>query len=102
MLQLPALLAGVVFALTVAAGAILRPDIGRADAALAIGLPPDVAKQGIAIGYALNYAKREEAQAEALKRCREFRDAPQATRDLCKIVENFRDRCAAIALDRPG
>jgi Domain of unknown function (DUF4189) len=78
---------------------LLRPDMGHADAALAVGLPPDVAKQGIAIGYALNYAKKEEAQAEALKRCRAFRDAPQATRDLCKIVENFRDRCMAIALD---
>ena len=30
---------------------LLRPDMGHADAALAVGLPPDVAKQGIAIGY---------------------------------------------------
>ena len=60
---------------------------------------PTVAKQGIAMGYALNYASKEAAQAEALKRCRAFRDAPQATRDICKIVENFRDRCMAIALD---
>jgi hypothetical protein len=97
--RLPALLAAVTFALAVMAGVVLRSGSGFADAALAVGLPPDVAKQGIAIGYALNYAKREEAQAEALKRCREFRDAPQATRDLCKIVENFRDRCMAIALD---
>jgi hypothetical protein len=91
--------AGAAVALMVLAGVVVRPDLGHADAALAVGLPPDVAKQGIAIGYALNYAKKEEAQAEALKRCREFRDAPQATRDLCKIVENFRDRCMAIALD---
>ncbi len=98
----PIAVAGAAFALIVLAS-VLRPDLGHADAALAVGLPPDVAKQGIAIGYALNYAKREEAQAEALKRCREFRDAPQATRDLCKIVENFRDRCVAIALDpEPG
>ena len=92
------------------AGAVLCADrvgrrgtcartLGNADAALAVGLPADVAKQGIAMGYALNYASKEEAQAEALKRCREFRDAPQATRDICKIVENFRDRCMAIALD---
>ena len=50
---------------------------------LAVGLPPDVAKQGIAMGYALNYATREAAQAEALKRCREFRDAPQTRRATC-------------------
>jgi hypothetical protein len=77
----------------------MRPDTANADAALAVGQPADVAKQGLAIGYALNYASKEAAQAEALKRCREFKDAPQATRDLCKIVENFRERCMAIALD---
>ena len=91
--------AGAAFALIVLAGAVLRPGLGHADAALAVGLPADVAKQGIAMGYALNHATKEAAQAEALKRCREFRDAPQATRDICKIVENFRDRCVAIALD---
>lgn len=91
--------AGAFFALIVLAATVLRPDTGNADAALAVGLPADVAKQGIAMGYALNYANKEEAQAEALKRCRAFRDAPQATRDICKIVENFRDRCMAIALD---
>lgn len=91
--------AGVLLALIVLVGTVLRPDAGNADAALAVGLPADVAKQGVAMGYALNYASKEEAQAEALKRCRAFKDAPQATRDICKIVENFRDRCMAIALD---
>ena len=87
------------FAAVVLIGAMLRPDAGNADAALAVGLPGDVAKQGLAMGYALNYPTREAAQAEALKRCREFKDAPDATRSLCKIVENFRDRCVAVALD---
>jgi hypothetical protein len=91
----PLLLLAVGFAGT----ATLRPSPADADAALAVGLPGDVAKQGVAIGYALNYDTREAAQAEALKRCRNFQDAPQATRDLCKVVENFRDRCIAIALD---
>jgi hypothetical protein len=95
----PIVIAGAFFALIVLAATALRPDTGNADAALAVGLPADVAKQGVAMGYALNYANKEEAQAEALKRCRAFRDAPQATRDICKIVENFRDRCMAIALD---
>lgn len=95
--SLPAV--GALLALIVAVSAVLRPSTGSADAALAVGLPTDVAKQGVAMGYALNYANREEAKVQALKRCREFRDAPQATRDLCRIVENFRDRCVAIALD---
>lgn len=95
----PIPIAGAFFALIVLTATALRPDTGNADAALAVGLPADVAKQGVAMGYALNYANKEEAQAEALKRCRAFRDAPQATRDICRIVENFRDRCMAIALD---
>ena len=82
-----------------AAGVLLHSNRADADAALAIGLPGDVARHGVAIGYALNYDSKEAAQAEALKRCRNFQDAPQATRSLCKIVENFRERCIAIALD---
>ena len=71
----------------------------RAEAALAVGLPGDVAKQGLAMGWALNYPTKEAAQAEALKRCRNFQDAPQSTKDLCKIAESFRHRCLAVALD---
>jgi hypothetical protein len=81
------------------AGALQGGPPARADAALAVGLPADVAKQGLAMGWAFNYANKEAAQAEALKRCRGFRDAPQATRDLCKIVESFRDSCMALAID---
>jgi hypothetical protein len=81
------------------AGALHSVGGARADAALAVGLPSDVAKQGLAMGWAFNYASKETAQAEALKRCRGFRDAPQSTRDLCKIVESFRDSCMAVALD---
>ena len=86
-------------ALVLVVVAALSPSKSNADAALAVGQPADVAKQGLAIGYSVNYSNKEAAQAEALKRCREFRDAPQSTRDLCKIVESFRDRCLAIALD---
>jgi hypothetical protein len=51
------------------------------------------------MGWALNYPTKEAAQAEALKRCRNFQDAPQSTKDLCRIVESFRQRCLAVALD---
>lgn len=71
----------------------------HAEAALAVGLPADVAKQGLAMGWALNYPTKEAAQAEALKRCRNFQDAPQSTKDLCKVMESFRQRCLAVALD---
>jgi hypothetical protein len=81
------------------AGAFSRTDEASAEAALAVGLPPDVAKQGIAMGWALNYSTKEAAQAEALKRCRGYRDAPDATRDLCKIVETFTRTCLSVAWD---
>jgi hypothetical protein len=90
---------GALAAAVLLAAVLVHPDAGRADAALAVGRPPDVAKQGLAVGYALNFPSKESAQAEALKRCREFRDAPDSTRSLCRIVENFRNRCIAIALD---
>jgi len=79
--------------------AALLPGRGSAEGALAVGQPADVAKQGLAMGYALNYETTEKAQELALKRCREFQDAPQATRDLCRIVEKFSKRCLAVALD---
>ena len=82
-----------------AAGAVCRMDRANAEAALAVGLPPDVGKQGLAMGWALNYSTKEAAQAEALKRCRGYRDAPQATKDLCKVVETFRKSCVAVAWD---
>ncbi len=87
------------FAAALLCCAALLPDRSNADGALAVGLPADVAKQGLAMGYAINYDTTEKAQELALKRCREFQDAPQATRDLCKIVEKFSKRCLAVALD---
>ena len=71
----------------------------RAEAALAVGLPADVGREGLAIGWAVNHATREAAQAEALRRCREAKEPPQATRDLCRVVESFDDQCVAVALD---
>jgi hypothetical protein len=86
-------------------GALLLAAAGHgageagADAALAVGQPADVAKQGVAVGWAVDYASKAEAEKEALARCRAFADAPQATRDLCRIVESVRDTCLAVALD---
>jgi hypothetical protein len=80
-------------------GAIGGAGRAGAEAALAIGLPTDIAKQGLAVGWAVDHATTEAAQADALRRCREAKEPPQATRDLCRIVERFDDRCVAVALD---
>jgi hypothetical protein len=83
--------------------ALQDADAVRADAALAVGQPADVAKQGLAVGWAVDYPSTAAAEAEALARCRGFRDAPQATRDLCKIAVSFGNTCLAVALDpEPG
>ncbi len=85
------------------AGALLGIGGARADAALVVSHVGDVARQGLAMGWAVDYASKEAAEKEALARCRAFADAPQATRDACRVVESFRDRCLAVALDsEPG
>lgn len=89
------LLAG---ALALAAG-LVAAGAARADAALAVGQPADVAKQGVAVGWAVDYLVRTEAEKEALARCRTFKDAVAAAREACRIVETFRDTCLAVALD---
>jgi hypothetical protein len=81
------------------AAAINGASGARAEAALAVGQPADVAKQGVAMGWAVDYPDKAAAEAEALARCRGFKDASQATRDLCRIVESVRDTCLAVALD---
>ena len=85
------------------AGALQSADQARADAALAVGRPADVAKQGLAVGWSVDHASKEIAEKEALARCRAFADAPPAAREACRIVETFSDRCLAIAFDpEPG
>lgn len=89
------LLAGALVLAGVAAGT--KP--AGAEGALAVGLPGDVGRQGLAVGWAVNHGTRAAAQAEALRRCRDAKEVPQATRDLCKVVETFDDACVALALD---
>ncbi len=83
----------------VLAGAAAGAGNAGAEGALAVGLPGDVAKQGLAVGWAVNHGTRADAEAEALRRCREAKEPPQATRDLCRVVETFDDACVALALD---
>ena len=75
------------------------PRAGAADGALAIGLPRDVAKEGIAIGWVINSDSEGSAHERALRGCLDFKDAPATTRALCKVIKTFRGECVAIALD---
>jgi hypothetical protein len=75
------------------------PRAGAAEGALAIGLPKDVAKEGIAIGWVVNSDSADTAYERALRGCLDFHDAPATTRVLCKVIKTFRSECVAIALD---
>lgn len=67
--------------------------------AIAIGEPQDVAKEGLAVGIVVNYSSEAKAAETALANCRSYKDAPQSTRDLCKVVKAFTSECVATAYD---
>lgn len=71
----------------------------RADGALAIGTTGDIAKDGLAIGRSWNYKTKSQAEEMALKECRNFKDAPQRTRDRCRLISTFRNECVAAVID---
>ena len=83
-------------ALVVAAA--LHPAMARADGALAIGLPADVARDGIAFGWAVRLPLAE-AERVALAQCRGLSDVSEETRALCRVVRSFAGACVAVALD---
>lgn len=70
-----------------------------AEGALAVGRTSNVAKDGIAIGWATGYASEKLAEDSAMNKCLNFKDAPQRTRKRCQIVNTFKDQCVAISLD---
>jgi hypothetical protein len=76
---------------------VISPNLGHAEGALAIGHPPDIAKQGYAFGTSWNYATKDEAISNALERCR--RTKSDVPRSLCKVVRVFKNECAVVALD---
>lgn len=78
--------------------AALSPAMARADGALAIGLPSDVARDGVAFGWAVRLP-RAEAERVALEQCRAAQGVPDSARSLCRIFESFSGSCVAVALD---
>jgi Domain of unknown function (DUF4189) len=85
------------FVLFALAAAIFRPSSGNADGALAVALPPDVVKQGFAYGYVTDYPDANQADAEALKKCRDTTIA--GVRPLCEVIQDFKNQCVAVAMD---
>jgi hypothetical protein len=75
------------------------PSSATAAGAVAIGEPKHIAKGGVAVGFAYNFASKDTAEIEALKLCLAFKGAPATTRALCKVVKSYENQCHSIALD---
>jgi hypothetical protein len=63
-----------------------------AGGAVAIGLPSDVAKDGVSLGLSSNYTEVE-AKRRAMANC------PKISKSLCKVLTTFKDQCATAAID---
>ena len=73
-----------------------------ADGALAVGITANLARDGIAVGAAINQASADAAQDAALRRCHNFKRAAKAAAQ-CQPVGTFKDECYAVSLDpTPG
>jgi Domain of unknown function (DUF4189) len=70
---------------------------GMAAGAVALGLPSDVAKEGVSIFTQVDARTSEEAKTSALAGCKS--NGSQTARELCKIVATFQNQCVAEALD---
>jgi hypothetical protein len=69
-----------------------------AEGALAVGASGNVAKDGIALGGAIDKATKQEAIDQALATCRKYDGAPKMAA-LCRIVATFTRECFATAFD---
>jgi hypothetical protein len=65
--------------------------------AVANGVPEDVGKDGVAQGYSFGARTPADAEATALKFCRQSKASKAAAR--CAIARTFNGQCVALALD---
>jgi hypothetical protein len=93
--------AGAFLVLSLSCGGALGPSQSRADGALAVGLPADVAKGGFSYGYSNNNPDANHAEAKALDACRTTKDAAKDVnlRSLCKVIQDYSNQCVAVAMD---
>jgi hypothetical protein len=81
--------------------AITMPHAGHAAGALAVALPPDVAKGGFSYGYSNGHDDADTADAKALSACRTTKDASNDAnlRNLCKVILDYANKCIAVSMD---
>jgi hypothetical protein len=81
---------------------LLYAQAGWGHGALAVGVPPSIVEDGIAVGFSWNAPDRDVAQVEAMKSCLNLTTASAKARALCKVVSTYRHRCFSVALDYRG
>jgi hypothetical protein len=93
--------AGVFLVLALFCGGALGPSQSLAAGALAIGLPPDVAKGGFSYGYSNDNDNVDNADSKALNACRTTKDAANDAklRSLCKVIIDYSNVCIAVSMD---
>jgi hypothetical protein len=95
-----AVLVGLLFCLLFC-GAAMLPRAGHAAGALAVALPPDVAKGGFSYGYSNDNSDSDTADNKALNACRSTKDATKdpKLRALCKVFVDYGNSCIAVSMD---
>ena len=76
--------------------ALFQATAAMAHGAIAVGQPSSVAESGVAVGYTWNYDSAGEAEADALKQCLSYMDAPDSTRARNLSAEDRAEYDAAI------
>jgi hypothetical protein len=90
---------GLVLAACLPALTVLATQPTSAMSAFAVGVPDDVAKDGVALGEGHNFTSRDEAESRAINECRTNKDSSDAVHALCKLIDHFDNRCLAVSLD---
>jgi hypothetical protein len=97
--------AGTLLLAVVVWGGAMLPSLGHAAGALAVALPPDVAKGGFSYGYSNGNDDVATADNKALNACRTTKDAQNDSRlrNLCKVIVDYANTCIAVSMDpAPG
>jgi hypothetical protein len=80
-------------------GAAAAAGPARAEGAVAVGLPADVAHFGFASGVAVNRASYDAARGAAMQSCRAAAGGTNQAHGLCTVVATGHNQCIAIAID---
>jgi hypothetical protein len=80
---------------------LAQVDHCMAAGAIAIGLPSDVAKQGVSMGLIVNSKTMDDAKSQAVADCK--KTGSDLSKSLCKVVATFQNQCAQVVDDpKPG